>query len=184
MFRINCTHIVAANEFDSASSRPRRIATVAKDPSLFKNAVRRKYGAIRYGIADKVSFQLILDKRYNLGSDNCLFFMLDFDKLYVLDMFNLNALNLGRYDLLNVFNLNELRLRKLARMKVCDGLDLSCSIHGGRRSSLGRLGSGTSATVSHDGHWCTVVVITGSSDVHTADHSLELDKRMCLVVQV
>lgn len=161
MRRINSTHVVPPHEFDGTSSGPGAVAAVAKVPSLLEDSVGWEDRAVGNDIADEVSDEILRDG----GSWKLLHFFLG--------------------GLLSVDDGGHLDLQGLSWLEIGDGLDLSGSV---RRSSTHRLSGlrcGTvAATIAHDGHTLTILMITQSRDADISDGGLKLDERVGSVVKV
>jgi hypothetical protein len=85
------------------------------------------------------------------------------------------------------FNLSRLRIldiRGFTWVKVSDGLHLGSSIGRCGWGCFSSLREGTATAIAHDWHWLAVIMVACCCDIHTADHSLELDQRVSYVVEV
>lgn len=72
----------------------------------------------------------------------------------------------------------------LGWLDLSHGPDLGSRVHRGSRRGLSGLGDGAVLTVTHHWQGPTIVMVAHSGDRHIADRSLELDKRVSLVVWV
>lgn len=155
MLHIDGTHVVTSDVLEATSSRPSHLTAVLKSPCLLEDAVRGKNCAIRDGIVDEVSDELLFDRHWRrrcLNHSCLLFFGLDW----------------------------------FAWMQFGNGSDLSGSVGRCGWGSLSGLGGSTTASISiaHDRHSSAIIMVASSCDTDAANHRLELDERVSLVVQV